>query len=202
MKKIISACAVFALLCTSSAYSSPSVSSMVAASARKYGVPVDFAIRIAHHESGLRCNAVGKAGERGPLQVLPSTARGMGYKNIRNSSCATQIDAGMKHLSICYKGMNGNRWLAAGCHNHGFGSIKTRRLSKHAQRYANAVMGRKSSSSKSVRVSPASDTTTAPTEFQNNISTFFSNLVTMPPAKKKSKNRTIYKTNFTVGNIQ
>lgn len=191
MKRMISACAVFTLLC-SPAYSS-SVSSMVATSAKKHGVPVEFALKVARQESGLRCNAVGAAGERGPLQILPSTARGLGYKNIRTASCSVQLDAGMKHLSICYKGMKGDQWMTAGCHNHGFGSIKTRRLSKHAQRYANSVMGQ----SKSVSVSPASDVVVQRSE--NKISTFFSNWINNTPRTAPAKPKTKYKTNFTIG---
>lgn len=141
MKKLLSICAVTALLCSNPVTASESVYLMVKASAIHHGVPTDFAVKIAKHESGLRCNAVGSSGERGPLQILPSTARGLGYKNIRSSSCATQIDAGMKHLAICYRGVRGNRWLAAGCHNQGFSVIKRGRLGSAARRYANAVTG-------------------------------------------------------------
>lgn len=141
MKKLLSICAVTALLCSGQAFASESVYLMVKASAIKHGVPTDFAVKIAKHESGLRCNAVGSHGERGPLQILPSTARALGYKNIRSASCATQIDAGMEHLAICYRGVNGNRWLAAGCHNQGFSVIKRGRLSAMARRYANAIVG-------------------------------------------------------------
>lgn len=191
MKKILSICAVTALLCSSPSLSSISTENMVRESARKHGVPVSLALRVAQQESGIKCGRVGRAGERGPLQILPSTARGLGYKNIRNSSCATQLDAGMKHLAKCYRGMRGDHWKAAGCHNHGFGSIKTGKLSKHAQRYANAVMGRSS-----VKVSPASYKKSVPAKADNPISTFFSNLVNMKVKTTAAKPKTRYITNF------
>ena len=113
---------------------------LVEASALKHGVPVEFALQVANHETHIQCGLVGSNGERGPLQILPSTAKAMGYKNIRKASCAEQTDAGMAHLAKCYKGMGGNRWFAAACHNQGISAISGRIKSK-AKRYANAVLG-------------------------------------------------------------
>lgn len=113
---------------------------LVEASALKHGVPVEFALQVANHETGIQCGKIGSSGERGPLQVLPSTARQMGYKNIRKASCAEQTDAGMEHLAKCYQGMGGNRWYTAACHNQGFSAISGR-VKKKSKRYANAVMG-------------------------------------------------------------
>ena len=113
---------------------------LVEASALKHGVPVEFALQVAQKETGVRCGEIGASGERGPLQILPSTARQMGYKNIRQASCAEQTDAGMAHLAECYRGMGGNRWYAAACHNQGFSAISGK-VKKRAKRYANAVMG-------------------------------------------------------------
>lgn len=113
---------------------------LVEASARKYGVPVEFALQVSYHETRTQCYIVGSSGERGPLQILPSTANAMGFKNIRKASCAQQTDAGMAHLAKCYKGMGGNRWFAAACHNQGISAIAGRIKAK-ARRYANAVMG-------------------------------------------------------------
>lgn len=113
---------------------------LVEASALKHGVPVEFALQVAQKETGVRCGEIGSSGERGPLQILPSTARQLGYKNIRKASCAEQTDAGMAHLAECYRGMGGNRWYAAACHNQGFSAISGK-VKKRAKRYANAVMG-------------------------------------------------------------
>jgi len=107
--------------------------------ARKHGVPQSFAIRVARVESGIKCGRIGRAGERGPLQILPRTAAGLGYRNIRKASCATQTSAGMKHLAICYRGARGNQFRAAACHNGGFGVLKWRRIPKSIQAYARKV---------------------------------------------------------------
>jgi soluble lytic murein transglycosylase-like protein len=112
---------------------------MVRASAALHDVPVDLALAVSQKESGTSCAAVGRKGERGPLQILPSTARALGYKNIAKASCAQQTDAGMKHLAICYRGMGGNRWAAAACHNQGISAI--RHIRPAAKRYADSVMG-------------------------------------------------------------
>jgi soluble lytic murein transglycosylase-like protein len=117
------------------------VPKMVQQSAARHGVPAGLALRISKVESGHRCNAVGRAGERGPLQVLPSTARHMGYRNIGGASCATQIDAGMKYLRHCYKGAAGNHRRAAACFNAGPGALRWKRLPARVQQYVRKVGG-------------------------------------------------------------
>lgn len=117
------------------------VPKMVQQSAARHGVPTGLALRISKVESGHRCNAVGRAGERGPLQVLPSTARHMGYRNIARASCAAQIDAGMKYLRHCYKGAAGNHRRAAACFNAGPGALRWKRLPARVQQYVRKVGG-------------------------------------------------------------
>ena len=138
--RMVLAAAIVALT-TSNAFAY-NAKSLVAASAKKHGVPVEFALNVAKHESGIRCGLVGASGEVGPLQILPSTAKAMGYRNIRSKGCAAQTEAGMAHLAKCYRGMGGNRWAAAACHNQGFSAI-TGKITKRAKMYANKVMLRK-----------------------------------------------------------
>lgn len=71
---------------------------MIADSARKHGVPVSLALGVGHVESGFRCNAVGRAGEVGPMQIKPATARGVGHYVNHRSSCADKIEASMRYL--------------------------------------------------------------------------------------------------------
>jgi len=111
---------------------------MVRRSAVKFGVPVDFALRVAKQETGVRCGLIGAAGERGPLQILPASARGLGYKNIRSASCAKQTEAGMAHLAMCWREADGDRRAAARCHNGGVG--KTWSKNRQVNRYADAVL--------------------------------------------------------------
>lgn len=112
---------------------------LVRRSAIKFRIPVDFALRIAKQETGIRCGRIGSHGERGPLQILPASARGLGYKNIRSASCATQTDAGMAHLAMCWRTARGDRRAAARCHNGGAGMTWSKNLS--VNRYATAVVG-------------------------------------------------------------
>jgi soluble lytic murein transglycosylase-like protein len=131
--------AVMALAIATSAAQAADATGIVKQMASRHGVPQSFALRVARVESGVKCGRVGAAGERGPLQVLPRTAAGLGYKNIRKASCATQTSAGMKHLAICYRGARGNQFRAAACHNGGFGVLKWKRIPKSIQAYARKV---------------------------------------------------------------
>jgi soluble lytic murein transglycosylase-like protein len=131
--------AVMALAIATSAAQAADATVIVKQMASKHGVPQSFALRVARVESGVKCGRVGAAGERGPLQVLPRTAAGLGYKNIRKASCATQTSAGMKHLAICWRGAKGNHFRAAACHNGGFGVLKWKRIPKSIQAYARKV---------------------------------------------------------------
>lgn len=129
---------IVVLLAATTAHAESAHHYVVAAAAR-HGVSSAFALRIAKIESGVQCGRVGRSGERGPLQILPATARGLGYGNIRRASCKTQTDAGMKHLAICYRGAHGNWHRAAACHNAGFAALKWKRLPASASRYARKV---------------------------------------------------------------
>lgn len=112
----------------------------VVASAAKFGVAPMLALRIAKAESGIRCNVVGSHGEVGPLQILPSSARALGYRNIRGASCRTKTDAGMKHLALCYRGAHGDWHRAAACHNAGVASLRWRHYPARVNHYVRMVM--------------------------------------------------------------
>lgn len=136
MKNLFSVAALAFVLASVEAHAD--AKPLVVSSAKRHGVPVEFALRVAKVESGVKCGRVGRAGERGPLQILPSTARGLGYKNIRAASCATQTDAGMKHLAICWRKTK-SKWRAAACHNQGISVAYGRKVNRQAARYANKV---------------------------------------------------------------
>lgn len=104
----------------------------VKSAARSHGVPVNFALKIAKIESGAKCGVHNhSSGATGPMQILPSTARKIGFRNIRSASCATQVNAGMKYLKFCIKHAHGNLYNAARCYNGGPGGMKTRNKSIH-----------------------------------------------------------------------
>jgi soluble lytic murein transglycosylase-like protein len=105
-----------------------SAQNMVRAEAARQGVPVSLALAVARHESGFKCYLVGKAGERGVMQIKPTTARGIGYRGSASglSNCATGIRYGMMYLKMAYKKAGGDFYRTAILYNGGLGSKKKR----------------------------------------------------------------------------
>lgn len=117
----------------------------ILASAKRFGVPRDLALAIAKQESGYRCHIRGRVGEVGPLQIRPSSARGLGYRGSRSKlyrNCNLQVYYGMKHLAVAWRKAKRvckkPKWCAAYMHNAGYG-VKSYRI-KMARKYANSVM--------------------------------------------------------------
>ena len=111
---------------------------LVTAEARRQGVPVAFALRVARVESGVQCHRHNKSGASGPLQIMPASARALGFRgHIRKASCAVQTHYGMRHLAMCYRGARGNQRIAAACHYQGVSAL--RRVSRAGSAYARKV---------------------------------------------------------------
>ena len=102
------------------------------AAARRFGVPVATALAVCRLESGFRCNAVGRAGELGLLQIKLATARALGYRGSRRGllRCSTGAYWGMKHLARAIR--MGGVWK----HNAG---LHARRPNAQARKYARKV---------------------------------------------------------------
>jgi soluble lytic murein transglycosylase-like protein len=139
MIKQVSAAVVAATLISTPTFADGAHGFVVAA-ANEYNVPVDLALRVAHYETHVQCGLIGSHGERGPMQIMLRTGRGIGFGDIRHASCATQTRAGVKFLSMCYRGAHGNRFRAAACHNAGLGSLKWKNLPWSARQYARDVL--------------------------------------------------------------
>lgn len=135
--KIAAIATVTALLWCSQAIASDATQ-IVAAAAKRHHVPVSFALSVARVESGVRCNARNKSGATGPLQIMPRSARALGYRSIKGCYAATE--AGMAHLAMCYRGARGNKARAAACHYQGVSALS--RVHKGGARYAAKVMRR------------------------------------------------------------
>jgi hypothetical protein len=136
MKNVFLAATVMALLCTptsgdvvyaKSTNENSSVRAIVRSEAARQGVPVSLAMSIANHESGFRCSAVGRHGERGVMQIKPSTARGIGYRGSARglNDCRTGVYWGVKYLKMAYNAAKGDVYRAAFLYNAGLGA-KTR----------------------------------------------------------------------------
>jgi soluble lytic murein transglycosylase-like protein len=133
MKNVFLAATVMALLCTSTSgdvvyakttKDTSSVRAIVRSEAARQGVPVSLAMSIANHESGFRCSAVGRHGERGVMQIKPSTARGIGYNGSARglNDCSTGVYWGMKYLKMAYVKARGDIKRAAFLFNAGLGA--------------------------------------------------------------------------------
>lgn len=133
-------CFFVALAFASTAAQADTASAYVTTSANKFRVAPAFALRVAQVESGNSCSVVGRHGEVGPLQILPSTARSMGYKNIRKASCQVKAEAGVKYLARCFHGARGDWRRAAACHNAGEASLKWRRYPASVRKYVALVV--------------------------------------------------------------
>lgn len=99
------------------------VVALIKRSAPRYGVPTWFALRIAKVESGYNPNTRGSAGEYGVFQLKCATAKGIGFRGncgaLLNPS--TNVQYGLKHLSMAVKMSHGNLKMAASKHNGGLG---------------------------------------------------------------------------------
>ncbi len=97
-------------------------SSDVAKLAAEMGVPHALALSVCRIESRCRYGMVGRAGERGPLQIKLQTARGLGYSgSAAGLNGYTGAYWGMKHLQVAYRTCGTARG-AARLHNAGLAS--------------------------------------------------------------------------------
>lgn len=139
MKNYVAALALGVVLFSTPALADKSVRNMVASEAAKQGVPVSLAISIAKAESNFRCSAVGRAGERGVMQIKPRTARGLGYKGSNSglNNCAIGIHYGMIYLKQAYRKAGGNIYRTALLYNAGIHSKK--KSSPYAKKISRTV---------------------------------------------------------------
>jgi soluble lytic murein transglycosylase-like protein len=91
---------------------------MVGQYAQKHGITPDFARAVARVESRYRCNAIGRAGERGIMQVKPATARSVGV-NGDLLNCSVGLSAGMLYLNEAIERAGGENCEAASLYNRG-----------------------------------------------------------------------------------
>lgn len=108
------------------------VARRVAEVAARHGVPASLALAVARVESNMRCQARGRAGELGPLQIKPATARGLGYTGpaAALNSCGAGLEWGMRHLAVAYR-QCGSAAGAAALHNRGLAASCTRTAYSH-----------------------------------------------------------------------
>ncbi len=83
--------------------------------AKRAGIPAEIAEAVAHTESGLNPSRIGADGEIGLMQVLPSTARMMGFSGSLADLAVpdTNIRYGVTYLAQAYRLAGGDLCTAA-----------------------------------------------------------------------------------------
>jgi len=117
---------------------------LIAKHARAAGVPVRLAMAVVEVESGFRPGARGGAGEIGMMQILPRTARFIGYKGSLKNLYApnTNLKYGMKYLAKAYR-LGGKTTCGAILkYNAGHGAKKMNPISREYCRRVSRIMRR------------------------------------------------------------
>ena len=116
------------------------VADMVAAETTRRMGPewVPTALKLAKLESGFNCGAVGPSTRhgraRGVMQVMPGSARALGYDPGRLNECAYGISAGIAHMEMCRAAGAATHAQMASCHVSGVGGFN-RKLNRRAEMY-------------------------------------------------------------------
>ena len=90
---------------------------------------VGTAVLLARKESSFRCNAVGPRTRHGRalgvFQVMPGSARALGYQYNKLVDCRYGIDAGLAHMKMCIAhGVRTEQQMLA-CHLRGVAGWRT-----------------------------------------------------------------------------
>jgi soluble lytic murein transglycosylase-like protein len=112
--------------------SSPAIyRSLAESEARRAGLPSEIADAVMAVESGYDSRAIGSSGEIGLMQVLPSTARMMGFAGSNDALAApeTNIHYGVTYLARAWRLAGGDLCTAVMKYRAGHGETRFSRLS-------------------------------------------------------------------------
>lgn len=94
---------------------------MIEAAAERAGVDPALVAAIARAESGFRADAGSAAGARGLMQLMPSTAAGLGVTDINDSE--QNLNAGARYLRQMLDQFGGDTETALAAYNAGPGAV-------------------------------------------------------------------------------
>jgi soluble lytic murein transglycosylase-like protein len=98
------------------------ISSLISASANKYGLDPKLVSAVAQTESGYRADAVSDSGAVGVMQLMPETAAELGVNNVYDP--AQNIDGGAKYLKQMMTTFHGDVSKALAAYNAGPQAVK------------------------------------------------------------------------------
>lgn len=147
------------IVTTSSGASTPysgKYATQINSSASKYGVDPNLIAAIIKQESNFNPNAKSGAGARGLMQLMPSTAKGLGVKNSYDPT--QNIEGGTKYIAQQIKAFGGDIKKALYAYNAGAGNVSKILASsdkywKEPKNYANKVLSNLASNTGSSKIS-------------------------------------------------
>ncbi|MFD0916279.1 lytic transglycosylase domain-containing protein [Pseudahrensia aquimaris] len=117
---------------------------LIAKHAKRHGVPVRLAMAVVHVESAYNPKARGAAGEIGMMQLMPATARMIGYKGPLRKlyNPGLNLHYGMKYLGKAYRLGGGSYCGAVLKYNAGHGAKRMNPISRKYCKRVRRITGR------------------------------------------------------------